>query len=799
MSQTPPPRRPPSRSERLLRNTLVKDARSPKVAHNTHKRAQSHSLSPRDTASAEFTFGAFLFRSPFAQNNAPQPQSRTVSRACSRSPSPSLRLAAHTHGRQADPASPFSPKELALRSQLERVLSSAPQSSSHVQLARRASAGSRNRPSLDAPRPRYGALTDGRGPVLPQMELFIRGLDAEADAEGEGRWDGGVSDGGNEVRDESGHGVRIASINRAHVYGSASPMAASPTDAIFMRRHMQQQPRQQPYSNTTTPQPQLPPQSNISTMTLSSPTAQTTPRRRLTNDQNVPPLTPSRIPLPQTPNSKSPATFSPRVPGSRVVSAAPSPRAPQFSPFMPRGSARSPQVQALDRPSTPGSRQSPARQQSAPSAPLQTQAQTRARAHGRRQSTSAVAVASGLGGGAQFGMTYEPPRRRARSKSASTGTSERGAKVRRRMCGNEQEQGHGGDGDGQSARERRMMMMTPPPTPPLNRRAQQEAQAQSNPSTTGTLASPPSSSTLSTLISSSNSQPRTPVDQVIPLDSAGQSQSKHRSGVASPNGAGIGMGIGFGLIRALSGKRRTPSSATPTPATIHGNTSTIVNGPLKRPGTPLSVLAPAAPIVALADSPIGLDLDLGLGTTIEPTALRARSAPTTALLGLGLGSGDDGFHDTAEPDTNGTGGWKSADAAVAGCNPDFADSNAAHSPSRRMDPRTCPASPVAPVFPGGLGLGVGASPTKPFNVRRASAQCKEMQGYVSFGDVEGLGMPPREDGEGDEEGGDRDGDDEEGGEGRRGRGRTSARKGVLGWLGLLVFSALESKKQKEIV
>jgi len=33
-------------------------------------------------------------------------------------------------------------------------------------------------------------------------------------------------------------------------------------------------------------------------------------------------------------------------------------------------------------------------------------------------------------------------------------------------------------------------------------------------------------------------------------------------------------------------------------------------------------------------------------------------------------------------------------------------------------------------------------PHRPFNARRASAQCRAIQGYVSFANVEGLGVPP---------------------------------------------------------
>ena len=46
-----------------------------------------------------------------------------------------------------------------------------------------------------------------------------------------------------------------------------------------------------------------------------------------------------------------------------------------------------------------------------------------------------------------------------------------------------------------------------------------------------------------------------------------------------------------------------------------------------------------------------------------------------------------------------------------------------------------PASIDAPLTP---------PPTPPFNARIAAEQCKAMDGYVSFADIEGLGVPEGE-------------------------------------------------------
>ena len=42
------------------------------------------------------------------------------------------------------------------------------------------------------------------------------------------------------------------------------------------------------------------------------------------------------------------------------------------------------------------------------------------------------------------------------------------------------------------------------------------------------------------------------------------------------------------------------------------------------------------------------------------------------------------------------------------------------------------------------GIPLTPPPTPPFNARIAAAQCKAMDGYVSFADIEGLGVPAGE-------------------------------------------------------
>ncbi|EKM49079.1 uncharacterized protein PHACADRAFT_265847 [Phanerochaete carnosa HHB-10118-sp] len=60
------------------------------------------------------------------------------------------------------------------------------------------------------------------------------------------------------------------------------------------------------------------------------------------------------------------------------------------------------------------------------------------------------------------------------------------------------------------------------------------------------------------------------------------------------------------------------------------------------------------------------------------------------------------------------------------------------SPSLASQGLRSPISANAPLTP---------PPTPPFNARIAAAQCKAMDGYISFADIEGLGMP---DGEGED-------------------------------------------------
>ncbi|GJE92809.1 hypothetical protein PsYK624_089660 [Phanerochaete sordida] len=61
--------------------------------------------------------------------------------------------------------------------------------------------------------------------------------------------------------------------------------------------------------------------------------------------------------------------------------------------------------------------------------------------------------------------------------------------------------------------------------------------------------------------------------------------------------------------------------------------------------------------------------------------------------------------------------------------------NYQRSPSMASQVLRSPASAEAPLTP---------PPTPPFNARIAAAQCKAMDGYVSFADIQGLGMPDGE-------------------------------------------------------
>jgi hypothetical protein len=59
---------------------------------------------------------------------------------------------------------------------------------------------------------------------------------------------------------------------------------------------------------------------------------------------------------------------------------------------------------------------------------------------------------------------------------------------------------------------------------------------------------------------------------------------------------------------------------------------------------------------------------------------------------------------------------------------------------------------------------IPSTPTTPFNARKASTQCRAIQGYVSFASVEGLGEPPLV---GEEFDGGEDGRKANGGKGRK--------------------------------
>lgn len=82
----------------------------------------------------------------------------------------------------------------------------------------------------------------------------------------------------------------------------------------------------------------------------------------------------------------------------------------------------------------------------------------------------------------------------------------------------------------------------------------------------------------------------------------------------------------------------------------------------------------------------------------------------------------------------------------------------------------------APLYPK-LSPGSPHTPSRPFNARRASAQCRAIEGYVSFANVEGLGVPP----------------DDAGAASPQERGG----KGVFGWGGGVVRKILGGGGEKE--
>lgn len=96
------------------------------------------------------------------------------------------------------------------------------------------------------------------------------------------------------------------------------------------------------------------------------------------------------------------------------------------------------------------------------------------------------------------------------------------------------------------------------------------------------------------------------------------------------------------------------------------------------------------------------------------------------------------------------------------------------------------------------------SSPKPFNARKASTQCRAMQGYVSFASVEGLGEPPSLVGDGFDaaNGSDADGG---GGKGNGGKGRMGpflplgVWSAAWGWKKFLGVSAVEGQEQGVVV
>ncbi|KAL0957008.1 hypothetical protein HGRIS_003109 [Hohenbuehelia grisea] len=315
----------PTRSERLLRNTLNNDSPD------------------------------FLLPSRLPQNNA------TI----------------------VHPVSPLSPKQRALRSNLERALSS-PQRP-NPPLARRASHGSRR---------------DVR--TSPQITLLVRELEAEVEADG--RWDAGVSDSGNEARDECGHGVRIAGVKRA----SAS-IASSPTDAACMRQQQRRHQQQQ--------------QQQLSSSQRQSASTQSQAPQMLTSQQQYlsTPLLPHTSGAPKSAAAAAPPPRSPTSSSSLHLQG----RAPAYAPLSPRAGPSSSQVQAYTQPHPES--------QSQPQSPQHATAQNTRQTPTRHRSAPDACAYAGLGHGqahtrrASASNSNTPARTasssdvRARSKSTSTG------------------------------------------------------------------------------------------------------------------------------------------------------------------------------------------------------------------------------------------------------------------------------------------------------------------------------------------------------------------------------------------
>ncbi|KAF8802691.1 hypothetical protein BYT27DRAFT_7260790 [Phlegmacium glaucopus] len=139
----------------------------------------------------------------------------------------------------------------------------------------------------------------------------------------------------------------------------------------------------------------------------------------------------------------------------------------------------------------------------------------------------------------------------------------------------------------------------------------------------------------------------------------------------------------------------------------------------------------------------------------------------------------------------------SLDGPLASPIPPFVGDVYAHSPNgdhKHHHVHSHQSNPPSPSSP---------TSTKTFNARKASTQCRAIEGYVSFASVEGLGEPPLI---GDEFDGDGFGERDGGGKGNCGKGRAFLPLGVwtaaLGWkkfLGVGAGIGMEGQEQGVVV
>lgn len=115
----------------------------------------------------------------------------------------------------------------------------------------------------------------------------------------------------------------------------------------------------------------------------------------------------------------------------------------------------------------------------------------------------------------------------------------------------------------------------------------------------------------------------------------------------------------------------------------------------------------------------------------------------------------------------------------AQCSLSHSESSSSTSSSGSQSPRPPLGLPLSPAASFGAGLAAGSATRPPrspsgkaFDAGAAAARCREMPGYVSFGDVEGLGVPEDLDGEQDE--------DEDERRGREGKVKEGLLK-LIGW------------------